>query len=69
MGRALSGARPEAKGKATFCEQKVAKKLYHAGPWALSPTQPMAQHNKKFLRRFFQKAAASFPLQFSASLM
>ncbi|HVE21504.1 MAG TPA: hypothetical protein VNC39_05965 [Acidocella sp.] len=43
--------------KATFCEQKVAKKLYYAGPGALSRTQPMAQRKQKFLRRFFQKAA------------
>jgi hypothetical protein len=46
--------------KTSFCEQKEAKKLYHAGPWALSPTPLMAQHSQKFLRRFFQKAAA-FP--------
>jgi hypothetical protein len=45
------------KGKASFCEQKEAKKLCYAGPWALALTTLMAQHNKKFLRRFFQKAA------------
>jgi hypothetical protein len=44
--------------KTTFCEQKVAKKLYYAGSWALSPATPMTQHSQKFLRRFFQKAAA-----------
>jgi hypothetical protein len=47
-------------GKASFCEQKEAKKLFYAGSWALSPTMPIAQHKKKFLRRFFQKAAAFF---------
>jgi hypothetical protein len=41
------------KVSATFCEQKVAKKLCYAGPWAVSAPTPMAQHNKKFLRRFF----------------
>jgi hypothetical protein len=29
------------KGSATFCEQKVAKKLCYAGSWATSPTTPM----------------------------
>jgi hypothetical protein len=43
----------EAKGKASFCEQKEAKKLYYAGPEALSGTPPQAQRRKKFLRRFF----------------
>jgi hypothetical protein len=51
--------KPVRKSKATFCEQKVAKKLYYAGPGAFAPTTPMAQHSKKFLRRFFQKAASS----------
>jgi hypothetical protein len=49
----LSGLFYEKKGSATFCEQKVAKKLCYAGPWALSATMPMAQHRQKFLRRFF----------------
>jgi hypothetical protein len=40
--------------KATFCEQKVAKKLCYAGPWALSLTQPMAQHQKSFCAAFFR---------------
>jgi hypothetical protein len=34
----------EEKVKATFCEQKVAKKLFNAGPWAVWATTPMAQH-------------------------
>jgi hypothetical protein len=41
--------------KASFCEQKEAKKLYYAGPWALSLTTPMAQHNKNFCAAFFKK--------------
>jgi hypothetical protein len=45
------------KVSATFCEQKVAKKLYYAGPQATSAPTPMAQRKQKFLRRFFQKAA------------
>ena len=40
------------KGKASFCEQKEAKKLFYAGPWALSPTQPHAQHKKVFAPLF-----------------
>jgi hypothetical protein len=46
--------------KATFCEQKVAKKLYDAGPWALSGTKPMAQHKQKFFAPLFFKKAATF---------
>jgi hypothetical protein len=38
--------------------KKKQKNFIYAGPWALSPTPPMAQHNQKFLRRFFQKAAS-----------
>jgi hypothetical protein len=49
-----------AEGRPTFCEQKVAKKLFYAGLWALSPITPIAQIRNKFLRRFFQKAAAFF---------
>jgi hypothetical protein len=48
-------------GKATFCEQKVAKKLCYAGSWALWATTPMTQHSKKFLRRFFKKRLLSHP--------
>jgi hypothetical protein len=47
-------------GKATFCEQKVAKKLYAAGPEALSPTMPQAQRRKVFAPLLIEKAAASF---------
>jgi hypothetical protein len=32
----------------------------------LSPTTPQAQHKQKFLRRFFQKAAAFFYLRWRA---
>jgi hypothetical protein len=52
----MTGRRPEGKvqqAKASFCEQKEAKKLFYAGLWALSTTTPIAQHSKKFLRRFF----------------
>jgi hypothetical protein len=41
-------------GRTTFCEQKVAKKLCYAGPWALSATTPMAQHNKNFCAAFLK---------------
>ncbi|HVE21638.1 MAG TPA: hypothetical protein VNC39_06650 [Acidocella sp.] len=47
--------RRQAEGKATFCEQKAAKKLCYAGPWALAPSQPMAQHKQKFLVPLFSK--------------
>jgi hypothetical protein len=41
--------------KATFCEQKIAKKLCYSGPvLGFSATGPKS---KTFLRRFFQKAA------------
>jgi hypothetical protein len=52
---AWRGPWPLKKGKASFCEQKEAKKLFYAGPWALSPTPPMAQHNKSFCGAFFKK--------------
>jgi hypothetical protein len=42
-------------GEATFCEQKVAKKLCYAGPWAMSSTQSQAQRNKSFCAAFFKK--------------
>jgi hypothetical protein len=55
-GNATTGNwRSEGEESATFCEQKVAKKLYDSGSRALAPTQPEAQHNKSFLRRFFSK--------------
>jgi hypothetical protein len=50
--------RGRAKGKASFCEQKEAKNFLLCWAMGVSVTTPMAQHNKKFLRRFFQKAAA-----------
>jgi hypothetical protein len=36
-------------------EKSGAKTFVYAGPWALSPTQPMAQHNKVFLLLFVHK--------------
>jgi hypothetical protein len=45
--------------RATFCEQKVAKKLCYAGPRALSLTQPMAQH-KKIYAPLFSKSGRFF---------
>ncbi|HVE22769.1 MAG TPA: hypothetical protein VNC39_12400 [Acidocella sp.] len=39
-----------------------AKNFYDAGLWAMPLTTPMPQHKKKFLRRFFQKAASFFTL-------
>jgi hypothetical protein len=41
-------------GSASFLKKR-SKKLYYAGSWALALTQPQAQHNKSFLRRFFSK--------------
>jgi hypothetical protein len=48
------------KVRPTFCEQKVAKKLFYAGSWALAATQPVAQHNKSFCGAFFKKRLLSF---------
>jgi len=45
-----------------FVNKKKQKNFIDAGPWALALTTPMAQNRQKFLRRFFQKAAASFCL-------
>jgi hypothetical protein len=56
-------------GKATFCEQKVAKKLCYAGPWALSLTTPMAQRNKSFCAAFFKKRPLFSPLAVVARLV
>jgi hypothetical protein len=42
-------------GKASFCEQKEAKKLFYAGSWAMSATTPAAQRNKNFCAAFFKK--------------
>jgi hypothetical protein len=49
----------QAKGKASFCEQKETKKLFYAGPWAVSATTPMAQHKKSFCAAFFKKRLLS----------
>jgi hypothetical protein len=49
-----------AKGKASFCEQKEAKKLCYAGPLAGSATTPMAQPNKSFCAAFFKKRPLLF---------
>jgi hypothetical protein len=35
--------------------KKAAQKLFYAGPWALSPMQPKAQHKKVFLLLFVHK--------------
>jgi hypothetical protein len=35
--------------------KKAAQKFFYAGPWALSETQPMAQHSKVFLLLFVNK--------------
>jgi hypothetical protein len=45
------------KGRASFCEQKEAKKLCSFGACCFSASGPKQQ---KLLRRFFQKAATSF---------
>ncbi|HTJ88610.1 MAG TPA: hypothetical protein VL356_00325 [Acidocella sp.] len=55
--RALEACRRKQRKRLLFCEQKEAKKLYDAGPWALALPTAMAQNCQKFLRRFFQKAA------------
>jgi hypothetical protein len=39
--------------------KKKQKNSIDAGPSALAMTTAMAQYHQKFLRRFFQKAAAS----------
>jgi hypothetical protein len=46
-------------GRASFCEQKEAKKLCYAGSWVMSATTPIAQHKRSFCAAF-QKAAAFF---------
>jgi hypothetical protein len=44
--------------KASFCEQKEAKKPFLN--WAVLASAPRAQISQKFLHRFFQKAASSY---------
>jgi hypothetical protein len=39
----LSGS--ESEGSITFCEQKVAKKLFYSGPGAFLRTKPKAKHH------------------------
>jgi hypothetical protein len=46
--------------KASFCEQKEAKKLCYAGLWALSPTTPIAQQIRSFCAAFFKKRLLPF---------
>jgi hypothetical protein len=41
--------------KQPLFEKSGAKIFVCAGPWALSPTQPMTQHNKVFLLLFVHK--------------
>jgi hypothetical protein len=45
------------KVSATFCEQKVAKKLWNSGSWALVKPTPMTQSHESFLLLFFKKEA------------
>jgi hypothetical protein len=42
------------KESTTFCEQKVVKNFVYSGPWAVSATKPMAQHNKNFGAAFLK---------------
>jgi hypothetical protein len=55
----VANAREVRGRKASFCKQKEAKKLYYAGPWALSATQAQAQHGKSFCAAFFKKRPLS----------
>jgi hypothetical protein len=38
-----------------FLKKAAQKFLFYAGLWALSPVQPIAQHNKVFLLLFVHK--------------
>ena len=49
-------------GRASFCGQKEAKKLFYAGPEAMSPTTPMPQHERSFCAAFFKKRPLSVGL-------
>jgi hypothetical protein len=53
----MGTAGKQAKERTAFCEQKAAKKIPSFGPCWFAATDPKS---KKVLRRFFQKAAASF---------
>jgi hypothetical protein len=35
--------------------KKQQKNFVNAGPWAMAPTTPMAQHRKSFCAAFFKK--------------
>ena len=48
-------AAQDAEKKEPLFEKSGAKTFVYAGPWALSPTQPTAQHNKVFLLLFVHK--------------
>jgi hypothetical protein len=41
--------------KQPLFKKSGAKTFIYAGPWALAPTQPEAQHNKVFLLLFVHK--------------
>jgi hypothetical protein len=41
--------------KQPLFEKSGAKTFGYAGPWALAPTQPQAQHGKVFLLLFVHK--------------
>jgi hypothetical protein len=43
-----------------FVNKKKQINFIYAGPWALSPTTPMAQHSKSFCAAFFKKRPLSF---------
>jgi outer membrane receptor protein involved in Fe transport len=53
----FGGFKLDGEVRTTFCEQKVAKKLFDAGAGALTAPTPMAQRSKSFLLLFFKKAA------------
>jgi hypothetical protein len=40
--------------------KKRRKNFFYAGPWALSPTKPMAEFSKVFLLLFVHKKKTSF---------
>jgi hypothetical protein len=47
------------RGRLLFVNKKKQKNFIYAGPWALSVTSPMAQHNKNFCGAFFKKRPLS----------
>jgi hypothetical protein len=54
----MEACRRKRRKRLLFVNKKKQKNFLDAGPWALALTTAMAQHRQKFLRRFFQKAAA-----------